>query len=102
VSQGTVTRIDEIPYDFQRRRLTVIMSTAAPTEAMLVTKGAVENIFDVCASAWIDRREVALDEVVRAALMKRFIDWSAQGFRVLAVASKSILVKERYDQKDEF
>ncbi|NID14323.1 magnesium-translocating P-type ATPase [Luteibacter yeojuensis] len=95
------SKIDEIPYDFQRRRLTVIVNTPSPVQAMLVTKGAVENVFDACASARIDRREVALDEGVRTALMKRFVDWSAQGYRVLAVASKSVPVRERYDPGDE-
>ncbi len=95
------TKIDEIPYDFQRRRLSIAVRTAARPGTVLITKGAVENVFEICASVRIGQQETALDEPLRAELTKRFVDWSTQGFRVLAVASKPLPLKERYGRGDE-
>jgi len=101
VDTATAAKIDEIPYDFQRRRLSIVTGAAAPPDAVMITKGAVENVFDSCALARIDRREVAFDEALRTELTERFVDWSTQGFRVLAVASKPLPLRERYSREDE-
>ena len=97
----TTAKIDEIPYDFQRRRLSIVTGSATPPGALMITKGAVENVFDICAFARLERREVGFDACLRAALTRRFVDWSMQGFRVLAVASKVLSAKERYSREDE-
>lgn len=101
LAAGTAAKVDEIPYDFQRRRLSVVANLGPAAGPLMVTKGAVENVFEVCTSTRIDQHEVAFDQAVRAALMQQFIGWSRQGFRVLAVASKTAPAKERYDRNDE-
>ena len=98
---SAAAKIDEIPYDFQRRRLSIVVGSATPPGALMITKGAVENVFEVCTLACVGQREVAFDEALRAELMKRFVDWSTQGFRVLAVASKALPARERYGRQDE-
>lgn len=82
------TALDELPYDFTRKRLSVLVRDpqtggGVPT---LVTKGAVEKVLEVCSHARIDGEVVKLAEViddVRGVVN----DLGAQGCRVLAVAA---------------
>jgi Mg2+-importing ATPase len=101
LSRAVAAKLDEIPYDFQRRRLSIVVSSAAGSNATLITKGAVENVLMICNCVRIGQQELALDESLRDRLMKRFVDWSTRGFRVLAVASKPLAMKERYGAQDE-
>lgn len=98
---AAAVKVYEIPYDFRRRRVSVVVGLAGSASPTMITKGAVENVLATCVSARIDQREMALDDGVRGALMQRFIDWSAQGFRVLAVAVKTIRLDTRYGRNDE-
>jgi Mg2+-importing ATPase len=70
-----VRRISELPYDFSRKRLTVLVSDGE--EQYSVTKGAYSNVLDVCELSVAERSKVE----------KIFEDYSARGFRVLAVAT---------------
>ena len=88
-----VTRIDELPYDFSRRRLSVAASVEG--EARLLTKGAFESVLAVCAAVRQDGRDTPLDETEAQRLHDRFADWSAQGFRVLGVAAKAVPPDQR-------
>ena len=75
----------EIPFDFVRKRVSVVVGDARG--AMLVTKGAVANVLEVC-----DRLAdgSALDAPRRAELQRCVDDWSRQGIRVLGVASRRL------------
>jgi Mg2+-importing ATPase len=101
LATDAAAKLDELPYDFQRRRLTVVTRSARAGCAMLITKGAVDNVFAACAVARIDGRDVPLDDTLRAALSRRFVAWSTQGYRVLAVATRELAAKARYDRQDE-
>lgn len=100
-------KVDEIPYDFVRKRLSVVVKNRGivlgkdKPELMLVTKGAFENILDVCTSTIDDGQARKLDARGRKALEKRYADWSAQGYRVLGVAVKAVEPKKRYEPEDE-
>jgi len=85
-------KVGEIPYDFVRRRLSVIMRESGTTEAMLVTKGAVENVLEVCSTFHAQEGQLPLDLTTRTRLMQRFVNWSEKGYRVLAVAKKPLLL----------
>jgi Mg2+-importing ATPase len=94
VSQGAegaeaYTKIDEIPYDFIRKRLTVVVERNHE-ELYMITKGALENVLAVCSKIQIDDQEKNLDERRLSEIHKRFEDWSEQGYRVLGVAVKSV------------
>jgi len=80
------TRLDEVPYDFKRKRLSVLVDD--PEASLLVTKGAFDKVLEVCATA-IEGRTLPLDEA-RAGLEHRFAVLSAGGYRVLALATRSL------------
>ena len=56
------SKIDEIPYDFLRRRLTIVVAgDDAPSQHLVVTKGAFSNVLDICSSLERDGVESPLD-----------------------------------------
>jgi len=82
-----LVRIDEIPFDFQRRIMSVVVRTPAGKD-MIISKGAPEAIFSRCVSFELDGARRPLD-AARVEDMKREYDrLSADGFRVLALATK--------------
>ncbi|MEU3454558.1 magnesium-translocating P-type ATPase [Micromonospora sp. NPDC006766] len=76
-------RIAEVPYDFTRKRLSLLVRDQGTQ--LLITKGALSSVLDVCDTARADHGNVPLDEV-REAIQRRFAELSAQGHRVLGVA----------------
>ncbi|HEU5320350.1 MAG TPA: magnesium-translocating P-type ATPase [Methylomirabilota bacterium] len=93
---GGVEKLGEIPYDFVRKRLSVVVR--GPAGVRLVTKGAFERVADVCARTGDGR---PLDAAGLAALDARFRAWSGQGTRVLAVAAREVEAKAAYGRDDE-
>ncbi len=92
-------KIDEIPYDFVRKRLSVVVrEDDAP---LLITKGSLEEVLAASSQIQSDGQRVALDDAQRGQIGQRYADWSAQGFRVLGVASRPIDARESYKRDDE-
>ncbi|MGD0877361.1 MAG: magnesium-translocating P-type ATPase [Anaerolineales bacterium] len=94
VSKGTkgaedYTKLDEIPYDFVRKRLTVVVEKKGIPPTM-ITKGALENILAACGKIQVGDEEKALDAGQQAGIQARYEAWSAQGYRVLGVAVKPV------------
>ncbi|MET8764897.1 magnesium-translocating P-type ATPase [Lentzea sp. NPDC004782] len=89
-------RLDEVPYDFHRKRLSVLVHDPG-RGPLLITKGALDNVLDVCTTATGDRplRHVA-DQVRR-----QFATLSAQGYRVLGVAVKPLPGRSTATADDE-
>jgi Mg2+-importing ATPase len=83
------TKLDEIPYDFIRKRLSVVAKRNNSSPYMF-TKGALDNILAVCSRVQIGDEEKALDSEQQAKIRERYAAWSAQGYRVLGVAVKSV------------
>ncbi|TIU25393.1 MAG: magnesium-translocating P-type ATPase, partial [Mesorhizobium sp.] len=75
------TKIDEIPYDFVRKRLSVAVQQGA-REQILITKGAVQNVLDACAFVQGPHGPKSLGPAERQAIEEKFRHWSAQGYRV--------------------
>jgi Mg2+-importing ATPase len=81
-------RLGEIPYDFTRKRLSVLVARdGAPP--VLITKGALESVLAVCTHAEVAGAEVPIDDV-RLQLEDRFERLSLGGRRVLGVASRAM------------
>jgi len=97
-----LTKIDEIPYDFVRRRLTIVVAERTDTgHHLIITKGAFANVLDRC--AMVDRigGAVPLDQAARAQLDAVFREKGQEGFRVLALATRRVAARSGYDQDDE-
>jgi Mg2+-importing ATPase len=84
-------KVDEIPYDFIRKRLTIVADDGVPSGYLIVTKGALDNVLDVC----------GLEPARRARVEAYCREKGAQGFRVLAVATARVPPKERFERDDE-
>ncbi|MBL8214153.1 MAG: magnesium-translocating P-type ATPase [Bryobacterales bacterium] len=82
-------KVDEIPYDFIRKRLSVVVADGDGRHR-LITKGALEPLLPVCG-----------DIADAAPLLARYEEWSASGFRVLGVASKAVPPQPVYSRDDE-
>ncbi len=81
-------KVDEIPFDFTRRRLsTVVKDKTGKTQ--MVTKGAVEEMLSVCSFAEYDGEVQPLSEELRHKILKTVDELNDKGFRVLALAQKS-------------
>jgi Mg2+-importing ATPase len=93
---SAVRKVDEIPYDFVRKCLSVIADGAAEGSAgtgasearTLITKGALDKVLSLCTTAGAGR--APLDAALRAGIEARFEAWSGQGYRVLGVASRAV------------
>lgn len=97
-----LTKIDEIPYDFVRRRLTIVVADSAdPGNHLIVTKGAFATVLDSCKAFESDGAEVLLDPAARAQLDAVFRAKGQEGFRVLALATRRVAAKPDYDRDDE-
>ncbi len=81
-------KVDEIPFDFTRRRLTTVVEDRNGKRQM-VTKGAVEEMLSVCSFAEHDGKVLPLTDEVRKFILKTVDDLNDKGFRVLAIAQKT-------------
>lgn len=91
-------KLDEIPYDFQRKRLSVLL--AHEGENLIVTKGALHSVLAVCTEAELPDGRAATLEDVRGQVEDRYARLSAEGFRVLGVAIRRTDA-DRIEQSDE-
>ena len=83
------TKIDEIPFDFERRRMSVVLGRDDGVH-ILICKGAVEEVFAACKHYMIDGETGPLDESHLASAMETTAKLNADGFRVVAVAFKEM------------
>ncbi len=88
-----IVKVDEIPYDFVRKRLSVVVRQGGDpgAEVTLLTKGALESVLEVCGRvAGGGGGPAPLDAAGRAVIEARFAAWSAEGYRVLGVATRTL------------
>ncbi|WP_353112046.1 magnesium-translocating P-type ATPase [Microbacterium sp.] len=99
--QSTHTLVDEVPFDFERRRMSVVVDDGFGR--LLVTKGAVEEVLACSAGETVDGRDTALTDARRAELEEYVAGENALGMRVLAVAVRSFDGEEdrEYGAADE-
>jgi len=88
IDASAYAKFDEVPYDFVRKRLTVLVSHEG--KCLMVTKGAFENVLAVCSH--VETREGTREDVapLRVALEERFENLSRSGFRVLGIAYRDV------------
>lgn len=84
------TKVDEIPFDFERRRMSVVVeSNTGERKTQMITKGAVEEMLSVSSFAEYGGEVVPLTDDVRKYILKRVDELNEDGMRVIAVAQKS-------------
>lgn len=93
----------ELPYDFQRKRLSVLVEGAQGFPgAVLITKGAFDQVLDACTRARVGSSDIPLDQA-RPYIERHFADLVGRGFRVLAIAirqmpgARSITIEDEAD-----
>ncbi|MDB4974835.1 MAG: magnesium-translocating P-type ATPase [Myxococcaceae bacterium] len=94
------SKVDEIPFDFERRRLSVVVESGG--RRRLISKGAPEGILQ-CSSSYSTAAgaSIPLDAPARAAAATTYQALSARGYRVLAVATCDVPSKLSYGVADE-
>lgn len=82
------TKVDEVPFDFSRRRLSVVVADAQG-KTQMVTKGAAEETLDICSFVEVDGIAQPLTEDKLAQIRQQVAGLNAEGLRVIAVAQKT-------------
>ena len=96
----TYKKVDEIPFDFARRRLSVIVSDGSKKQ--MITKGAVEEILNICTLVDNDSQVEPITKSIKDNIRKISRKLNEDGLRVVAVCQKNdILQNETFDVSDE-
>ena len=101
--RDTYRKVDELPFDFSRRRMSVIVERERRQHA-LICKGAVEEVLHVCSFARVEGKIVPLSAELRRSVSELRDEMNEKGLRVLAVAYKDIATDQtnyEYRAKDE-
>jgi Mg2+-importing ATPase len=93
-------KVDEIPFDFVRRMMSVVVKTPANAHR-LICKGAPEEVFKHCSRFELDGEICAMEQLTVIDLKEEFDHLSADGFRVLAIAYRDLEPKAAYSKDDE-
>lgn len=97
---GQYTKKDEVPYDFQRKRLSIVVR--AGQQDWMITKGALSEILSVCSYA--ETEDGAIQELIpaiREAIARQYEQQSANGYRIIGVAWKDVTGDPVINREDE-
>jgi Mg2+-importing ATPase len=92
-------KLGEIPYDFLRKRLSILVSY--DNKNLIVTKGALKNVLEVCTTVESGDGTIADIATVNDKIQKRFEEFSNKGFRTLGVAYKNMNTETRINKNNE-
>ena len=82
------TKVDEIPFDFERRRMSVVVADAAG-KTQMITKGAVEEMLAISNYAEYDGQVLPLTDEIKQYILQKVDDLNDDGMRVIGVAQKT-------------
>ncbi len=100
ISTDIFKKIDEVPYDFQRKRLSIVVSEN--NKHIMITKGAVNNVLSVCTQVENSNQEIeAIDEAFKKSIQTQFENLSEQGYRTIAVCYKDVSDDPVINKDDE-
>ncbi len=85
---GAYSRVDEIPFDFSRRRMSVVL-VGENGKRQLITKGAVEEVIAISSFVEMNGSVAPMDAQTRRAALETYEKYNAEGLRMLAVAQKN-------------
>jgi len=96
----TYRKLDELPFDFSRRMMSVVVEDDA-NGVELLCKGAPEAVFARCKTFELNDEILPMEQLLIDELKQEYEDLSADGFRVLAVAGKKLDKRAVYTKDDE-
>jgi Mg2+-importing ATPase len=91
-------KLDEVPYDFIRKRLSILVS--AKDGNLVITKGTLPNLFSICSQVETGAGIVALTDI-RDKVQAQFDNFNRQGFRVLGLAYRQYQTGSTVTKEDE-
>jgi Mg2+-importing ATPase len=100
MSVDKFNKVDEIPFDFSRRMMSVIVE-GPDGQRQLLTKGAPESVFKKCTHFESDGEIFPMEPILVGNLIEQVNSLSEDGFRVLAIANKKVGAKTAYTKSDE-
>ena len=100
VKTAGYTKFDEVPYDFIRKRLSVVVAQEANAGHLMITKGAFANVMASCTKVATANGEIPLANM-REALQQQFHDYSVAGHRVLGIATRDVSGDPVINKDDE-
>jgi len=93
-------KVDEIPFDFSRRMMSVVVE-GPDGQRQILTKGAPESVFKKCTHFESDGEIFEMEPILVGNLIEQVNSLSEDGFRVLAIANKKVGVQAAYSKADE-
>ncbi|HEY5992559.1 MAG TPA: magnesium-translocating P-type ATPase [Candidatus Udaeobacter sp.] len=94
------SKVDEIPFDFSRRMMSVVVD-GPDGERQLLTKGAPEAVFKKCAHFEYEGEIFQMEPILVGDLLEELNELNTDGFRVLAVAKRKVEKRAAYTKADE-
>jgi len=94
------SKVDEIPFDFSRRMMSVVVEGPGG-ERQLLTKGAPEAVFAKCTQFESEGEVFPMEPILVGNLIEQVNDLSEDGFRVLAVGTRKVDKRQAYSKADE-
>jgi Mg2+-importing ATPase len=95
-----ISKVDEIPFDFSRRMMSVVVENAEG-QRQLLTKGAPESVFKKCTHFESAGEIFEMEPILVGNLIEQVNSLSEDGFRVLAIANKKVGAQAAYSKADE-
>ncbi|WP_373440822.1 magnesium-translocating P-type ATPase [Metamycoplasma equirhinis] len=85
-------KLDEVPFDFKRKRMSVLVKHLAKEKTTLITKGAVEEIVNICSKIYLDGKVIPLDRKIVRKVLNKVEEFGEEGMRVIAIASRKMSI----------
>jgi len=98
--ERTYQKIDEVPFDFIRRKMSVVVKKENE-EPLFIVKGAVEEVLEICDRVENENGVLPLDDIQREAVQELVNEANSEGLRVIAIAYKPVPLLKNYTVADE-
>lgn len=95
-------KIDEIPFDFSRRKMSVVVTKVHDNKNLLITKGAVEEVLSICTKVEVNGKVIALDQKMKQQVVNLSKKLNEKGLRVIAICHNEFATdKTKFGVTDE-
>ncbi len=98
-SMGSAAKVDEVPYDFNRKRMSVVVREHK--KIIMITKGAPEEILGICTHLSLGGKRTPFTKRSMKQALSVYNSLSSSGYRVLAVSKREMTQKKSYSKNDE-